>query len=466
MNPWIADCDGKSPFEVLVENESFGSALTLLKAVFENDKNRDMAESARRYRDQRGNSLLHMLCIVNNERVLEICDYLLDNGCNVNAQNECRQTPLHLLCSNISEAGPSISKEAINFIQLLRKYNADETLYDVRGNTCKDLLSKFQTFRKKIKWISESIQHKDALSEAVRGENSQKVENYHYYNKPIGKGTFSCVFPAVDGRDGREVALKRLEKARLEKRGDMLQREVRCLLKLTSCSYVVNYIACTRDSNFEYIVVEPMEGSLDKYLSYNEECSQASTICSQIAGGLEFLHQSDVLHRDLKLQNILYRRKPHFIVKISDFGLSKFLQQKSGSESVMHSKAGTRRWMAPELLVENTKEHSKATDIYSCGLLYYYVGTGKKHPFYSSDELLMSNFQEIEKSIQRNKICWCSSLSSEAVYLITEMLSEDPERRPAASSLLKFPFFWSDRTKVDFLKLVGNQKEFEKPRIL
>ena len=467
MNPWIANYNGKSPFEVLLENEHFGSAFTLLKAIFEDDQNQDKAESARRYRNQSGDYLLHMLCIVNNERVIEICDYLLGHGCEVNVQNECRQTPLHLLCNKVSETDSLLSQQTVNFIRLLERYNADMTLSDICRNTCEDMLSKFQNFKipKEMKWISESIVHNAKLSEVALGKNSQKVENYHYHTESIGEGTFSCVFPAIDERDGREVALKRLEKARLAKKGNMIEREVECLLKLSSCPYVVNYIACTRDSNFEYIVVELMEDSLDNYLSSTKECNQASTICSQIAIGMEFLHQSNVLHRDLKPQNTLYRTEPHFIVKISDFGLSKFLQKTSdGSKSVMHSKAGTRCWMAPELLAQNHEGHSKATDIYSCGLLFHYVMSGKKHPFSHSEESLASNYHEIEENIKGNKMHLCS-LSSEAVHLITEMLSKDPERRPAASSLLKFPFFWDNRTKVNFLKLVGNQKEFEEPRI-
>lgn len=469
MNPWIANCDGKCSFEVLLENESFGSVFTLLTAIFEDDQNRDMAESVKRYRNQSGDYLLHMLCVINNESVIKICDYLLEHGCEVNAQNECGQTPLHLLCNKISETDSSLSQQTINFIRLLERYNVDMTLSDIYGNTCKDMLSKFQNFktRKEMKWISESIAHEAKLSDVVLGKNSQQVENYHYHTESIGEGTFSCVFPAIDERDGREVALKRLEKARLANKGNMLEREVKCLLKSSSCPSVVNYIACTRDSNFEYIVVELMEGSLDNYLSSTKECSQASTICIQIALGMEFLHQNNVLHRDLKPQNILYRTKPHFIVKISDFGLSKFLQQTSdGSKSVMHSKAGTRCWMAPELLAQNHEGHSKATDIFSCGLLFHYVMSRKMHPFSRSRESFKSNLHEIEENIQGDKKHLCSSLSLEASHLITKMLSKVPERRPAASSLLNFPFFWDDRKKVSFLNSVGNQKEFEMPRHL
>ena len=467
MNPWIANCDGKCSFEVLLENESFVSVFTLLKAIFEDDQNQDMAESVKRYRNQSGDYLLHMLCIINNESVIEICDYLLGHGCEVNAQNECRQTPLHLLCNKISETDSSLSQQRINFIRLLERYSADMTLSDIYGNACKDMLSKFHNFkiRKEIKWNPESIVHKAKLSEVVHGKNSHQVENYHYHTESIGEGTFSCVFPAINKMDGREVALKRLEKARLANKGNVLEREVKCLLKLSSCPSVVNYIACTRDSNFEYIVVELMEGTLDKYLSCTEECSQASTICSQIALGMQFLHQSNVLHRDLKPQNTLYRTKPHLTVKISDFGLSKFLQQTSdGSKSVMHSKAGTRCWMAPELLAQNHEEHSKATDIYSCGLLFHYVMSGKKHPFNGSGGSITSNYDEIEENIKRNKMFLFSRLSSEAVYLVTEMLSIDRETRPAASSLHNIPYFWDNHKKLEFLKSIGNQNEFQVPR--
>ena len=58
----------------------------------------------------------------------------------------------------------------------------------------------------------------------------------------------------------------------------------------------------------------------------------------------------------------------------------------------------------------------------------------------------------------------CSSLSPEAFHLITEMLSKDPKSRPTASSLWKFPFFWDDRTKVEFLTKVGNLREFKQSR--
>ena len=186
----------------------------------------------------------------------------------------------------------------------------------------------------------------------------------------------------------------------------MLEREVKCLQELSNCPMVVNYITCTSDANFEYIVVELMEGSLHEYLRCDQECEEVFTICLSIASGIQFLHKKGVLHRDLKPQNILYNTSPSFSVKISDFGLSKILQTsqtRGESESVMHSKAGTRCWMAPELL--RKKPHSKASDIFSCGLLFHYILSKKKHPFnLPSGVAFMKNAQQTEKNILKKNL--------------------------------------------------------------
>ena len=484
MNPWSTNNKGKCPFEILLEKECFESAFNLLKVIFEDDQYETLAKSARCYKDRKGDSLLHILCILESKNVQLICDYLLNKGFDVDFQNEFQQTPLHVVCSKAGSVGSFFDENVTaNCICLLRKYGADVNIPDVHGHTCKALLSGNGYLQKlleedvekasipnKIKWIMRSLKHNGVLSQVVRGKKSRKVESYYHHESPIGKGSFSLVFPAVNEKDGREVALKRLEKARLQENGIALEREVRCLLELSNCPFVVNYISCTSDSNFEYIVVELMEGSLDSYLSCDKECEHAFTICLSVASGIEFLHKKDVLHRDLKPQNILYRTHPNFSVKISDFGLSKILQpaQNSGdSESVMHSKAGTRCWMAPELLGKKPQKHSKASDMFSCGLLFHYVLSKKKHPFcWSSGEASLKHPQETEKNMKKNKQCICPSLSPEATHLITHALLREPLKRPSASSLQHFPFFWDDRTKTEFLKAVGNQKEFEEPRIL
>lgn len=284
----------------------------------------------------------------------------------------------------------------------------------------------------------------------------------------IGNGSFSVVFPGVDEKDGREVALKRLEKARLKENNTQLKREITCLVKLSDCPNVVNYVTCVSDSDFQYIVMELMEGTLDEFLDLKQASKEAAKICLDISSGIKYLHYNNVLHRDLKPQNILYKTKPILMLKIGDFGLSKILDEaKSGHSSsgtVAHSRAGTRCWKAPELLKKKPEKHSKVSDIFSCGLLFHYILANKKHPFGDSESTEPVDPQTTEENIRGNKFGFCPSLTPEAAHLLTKMLSAQPERRPKASSLQRFPFFWDDREKRDFLIAIGNQKVIEEPR--
>lgn len=478
MDPFCPNNQGKSPFDALLEKRFFTSASNLLKEIFESHE--ALADSARCYRDHNGDSLLHrVVSVVDFKRTQTILIYLLEQGFHVNLQNNAEESPLHVVCKQVAGKSFIPSPGLENSVRLLLKYHADVSLPDCHGNTCVSMLSRNKYLQKllyediervsipnKVKWISKSVNHEAALGEVARGTKSVKVDSYHHHETHIGEGSFSLVFPALNEEDGREVAMKRLEKARLEKNGALLEREVKCLLKLSNCPFVVNYISCTSDSHFQYLVVELMEGSLDAYLASSKPTEeQAFTICLNIADGLAFLHAKKVLHRDLKPQNILYTTHP-FIVKISDFGLSKVLHAGNGSsqrDTVMHSRAGTRCWMAPELLARKPKEHSKASDIFSCGILFHYVLAKMKHPFgsYSRDSI---SLQEMEQNIIKKKPLFRGTLTPEAKSLLTKMLFKEPERRPAASSLKKFPFFWDGRKKVEFLTLVGNQREFEEPR--
>ena len=473
MNPWCVNNNGISPFEILLGKSFLESLLHLLKAVCEPDANEKVAESARCFKDPEGNSLLHKACIINSSKVMPICECLLQNGWNVNAKNDSGQTPLFLICSQVGSMELSSIQDRI---RLLRKYNADPSIADVDGNTCQSLLHESEPLQEalqeeveippKIKWIRQSENHELLLFDVVHGKKSQIVEGFHHHVNHIGNGSFSVVFPGVDEKDGREVALKRLEKARLK--DTQFKREIECLLKLSDCPNVINYVTYVSDFHFEYIITELMEGTLDAYLDLPQASNNTAKICFDISSGIKYLHDNDVFHRDLKPQNILYKTKPILTIKIADFGLSKiFDEAKNGPRSsgqVTLFRAGTRCWKAPELLKKKPNKYSKGSDIFSCGLLFHYVLANKKHPFDCHESTAQTDTKTTEENIKRNKFEFCSSVTLEAVHLLTNMLSVRPRKRPEASSLQSFPFFWDDPKRKDFLIAIGNQKVFEEPQ--
>ena len=173
---------------------------------------------------------------------------------------------------------------------------------------------------------------------------------------------------------------------------------------------------------------------------------------------MRYLHENNFVHRDLKPTNILFHLDQDVPrLKISDFGLSKNLAAVSSSGSVYHSNAGTRCWMAPELLDSRRPEHTFLSDLFAVGLILHYLLADTRHPFNKSDEDFHAG--AIEKNIITNNQFLCKNLSEEAEDLVLQLMSAKRNDRLTASDALKHPFFWSDVRKVQFISAVANQKE-------
>ena len=257
--------------------------------------------------------------------------------------------------------------------------------------------------------------------------------------------------------------MKRVEKVRMCRPED--RREIKNLLRLTDCEHVVRYVGYHGDHDFLYIVLELMEGSLEELLD-GEVKEEEVSLCKDVVNGLTFLHQNNTIHRDIKPGNILYKHNPNLSLKLADFGLSALATNISvHTTTVMHSKAGTRCWMAPELL--RAEQHSKASDVFSCGLVLHYLLSRKKHPFGPKSESGKSDFviqHETEANILNNKLTVDGDLSPEAQDLVKLMVNCNKDDRPSAAEALRHPLFWSNKKKFAFLNAVGNQLEVKQPR--
>ena len=249
------------------------------------------------------------------------------------------------------------------------------------------------------------------------------------------------------------------------------KREIKNLTALADCKQIVTYISFLEDRFFSYIILELMEGNLEDYLQKLPlDVAKLSLMCKDVVEGFNFLHQQGIVHRDLEPENILYNLHPEMCWKIADFGLSRAIS--STSTTVYGTQAGTRCWMAPEVLkATNRDERNKfnpISDIFSCGLLLHYILSRQKHPFnplYCVNKSVPQVIIETEANIMNGeKKGWNNSLHSEASHLIKRMLESNVNDRPAAQEARDHPLFWSNRKKIDFLKAVGNQKEIECPR--
>ena len=477
MDPWIANYNGDTVLGTLLETndlQAAHSAVHLMKGKRNSSVNK---------KHSNGDTLLHVICSSGKDDCLELLELLLASHASVNALNALHQTPLHLVCREIVH----LSEEDITRTAYFRAAGkliaggADVSLSDSRGVTCLHIARGLPQLSSllnspvdtselppSLKWSEpKTHKHKSKISEVVRGRMSFHVQSYHYHKEPIGYGSFSHVYAGVDEKDGREVAVKRIEKDRLCRSED--QREISSLVKLCNCEDVVRYYCCLEDPYFVYIILELMEGTLTEFLDVQRSRQHDTNLCKDVVKGLRFFHELEVLHRDIKPDNILYKTSPRLCLKIADFGMSTEVNAKE-LKSVIHTCVGTRCWMAPELLQEVGRvSHSFASDVFACGLVLHYILVDKNHPFAppmgkSNGRSSIDLQNETERNIMKQALNISDQLSPEAHHLIATMLDKEEEKRPVTSEIIHHPFFWSRKKKSRFLVAVGNQTEFRAPR--
>ena len=461
MDPWLEDKDGQSVFDVFMQHGKCGALRSLISASIAKDKETVFKK------DQNGNTLLHKLCIYNLSQQKHCFSLLLQEGADANASNEDGDTPLHIVCRKINRLSPSREGYHRKYISILRAYGANYRLKNKSNFSVlqlvylkKNLLSYVKRTRKQreskpfFKWNRRSEAHVKKLSQVVRRRDADNIDEFFYHKEPIGSGSFGSVFAAINSEDGKEVALKRVEKVRLQTR--RVNREVQNLIQLSSCLHVVTYFRFIEQVDFTWIVTELMEGSLEDLLSLKLKADRFPCLCKDVLQGVRYLHENHFVHRDLKASNILY----HFDqgiprLKIADFGLSKNLG--AGTSSGSSNNVGSRCWMAPELLQSGRPEHTFRSDLFAVGLIFHYLLAHGRHPFKGIDD--GSPFGVVEKNILTDSKFLCHDLCEEAKELILELIAAKEDDRPSASDALRHPYFWSDDKKVKFLKAVANQTE-------
>lgn len=206
----------------------------------------------------------------------------------------------------------------------------------------------------------------------------------------------------------------------------------------------------------------------------------------QITNGINHLHQLRIVHRDLKPQNILVNmdknERPRLLV--SDFGLCKKLEGGQSSFGATTGRAaGTSGWRAPELLVDDDRELAEASinsgsgtilngdmtsgrratrsiDIFSLGLVFFYVLTNGQHPFDCGDRYMREvNIRKGNYNLTPLDVL--GDFAAEAKDLVSSMLNDDPKQRPNTREVMAHPFFWSAKKRLAFLCDVSDHFEKE-----
>ncbi len=208
----------------------------------------------------------------------------------------------------------------------------------------------------------------------------------------IGHGSVSTVHRALDTKLNRKVAIKILH-PHLVLEGNWIKRfeeEAKTLAMISHPNVTHIYDFGLSDENY-FIVLELIDGiDFNKLLKEHETIpwEAALILFYQIASGLNHVHKHSIIHRDIKLQNLLLQSNG--IAKITDFSLAK---PENGAELTgLDHVAGTPCYIAPEII--DGKRHDIKSDIFAFGVSFYYMLTGSP-PF--SGNTVPAIFDRIRK---------------------------------------------------------------------
>ncbi|XP_076952759.1 serine/threonine-protein kinase STY17-like [Bidens hawaiensis] len=171
----------------------------------------------------------------------------------------------------------------------------------------------------------------------------------------------------------QEVAIKVLKPERMD--SDMLRefsQEVYILRKIRHKNVVQFIGACTEPSRLCIVTEFMARGSIYNFLRQQNGSFKLPLllkIAIDVSKGMSYLHQNNIIHRDLKTANLLMDE--HEVVKVADFGVAR-VQTQSG---VMTAETGTYRWMAPEVIEHRPYDHK--ADVFSFGVVLWELLTGE-----------------------------------------------------------------------------------------
>jgi serine/threonine-protein kinase HSL1 (negative regulator of Swe1 kinase) len=259
--------------------------------------------------------------------------------------------------------------------------------------------------------------------------------------KPIAEGTNTRVYRARGVNNTAEYAVKEINLANASPQFvQRARQEAELLLELSGHPNVIKTREVYEENNALYMVMDYVDTDLLTYLSEFECGLSEKETCHlfrQLVKILKHLHSKNIVHGDIKLENILYDRKTQNLLLI-DFGSASRVQSKSSKLQVM---SGTPQYVAPEVILQEEYDGFKS-DLYSLGVVLFALATNRL-PFDDEDGVYyyswVENYHDALFSSNTRLLPPCP-LSRSLTSLIRSLLALNPGLRGNVNDILSHPW--------------------------
>lgn len=335
--------------------------------------------------------------------------------------------------------------------RVIQKKKHDEEKYTIivenEGGRFEALIKEKGMFsRSSYEFLFRCVKVKNELVKEGMWQISQDVK--------LGEGGFAEVFLGMNEVTGKLMAVKRCsigERGQnpqiIKQKVDQLEKEIDTMKELKHPN-IVRYLGMERQENCVYIFMDfisggSIEGILTQF-AFTELLIQQHA--KKVLRGLLYLHEREILHRDIKAANVLYDEDGN--VYLSDFGASKkyTMELLANQENEKEDKGlyGTPQFMAPEVWKE--RKYSPASDVWSFGCFLIEMITSEE-PWEEEMEKFENNpigfINYMARNIDHKEIVNIDALcvSIELKDLLKKCLSKVPEKRPSVEVLLEHRWF-------------------------
>ena len=262
--------------------------------------------------------------------------------------------------------------------------------------------------------------------------------NYYKIGRNIGHGAFGKVNIALHVLSGHIVAIKSFNKYKKSFPINRIYYEIKILKQLRNHKNIIKYFEHFETEKYFFIVMENISGgnllnAINKMSKFSEP--MAKNIFKQLIHTLKYLHNLNIVHRDIKPDNILLELDN--TIKLCDFGVSN--QVRKGQ--LLSDSCGTPAFIAPEIL-KNQPYNPYATDIWSSGVVLYIMVSGF-FPFRGINE------NDLRKSIIKGNYPELNDISENLKDLLNKLLEINPDKRITLDEIINHPWLNEDLNNND-----------------